>query len=291
MISSLGSARDFWDALTFKVLSDGIMRSPRGRPTLEVRDVQYIVQPHQHFDPRPGRKISLDYVKREFLWFVTGDRYDTRIQQYAPVWKTCIQPDGGINSNYGQYLFSKDAWNAPLWNALDNLAADPDSRRAYVPIFQSAHQTVTAHDDYPCTTGMAFSIQEHKLCMHVTHRSQDLWWGASNDEPVSYLIQLVAESYLRNFHNVGIEIGPILHTVDSLHLYERHLDKANDALHESGELHSVIEMSEICEFGFTYDDLMNMFDDQDSLWSHSPLMVTVLDIPGQYGFEDTLRSW
>ena len=53
----------------------------------------------------PVRGFNLAYAVREFLWYCGGDRFDHSIVERAKIWQKFIQPDGGINSNYGQYMF------------------------------------------------------------------------------------------------------------------------------------------------------------------------------------------
>lgn len=285
-----------WAQLYETVLTEGLQESPRGRPTIALNDVVYSMRPGQHFDANPVRKLSLDYVFREFLWFTTGNGYDLRMANYAPIWKTCI--DGGkINSNYGQYFFS-GRFSGPFFHALDLFHYDIDTRRAWVPIFNSAHQDVVQHDDYPCTTGIGFSVRGDDLQMNVHMRSQDLWWGAANDEPVCYLLQLLAQAYLKYTWKIDVDCGPIVHYIDNLHFYERHIEPAYRAISISAQTsmrQEVIDINELAKTGFNQWDIMRMFNINmypiGELLQFSPFMQRVLDIPGDYGFNDTLRSW
>ena len=54
----------------------------------------------------PVREFNLSYAVREFLWYCGANRYDHSIVDHAKIWKKFIQPDRGINSNYGQYMFN-----------------------------------------------------------------------------------------------------------------------------------------------------------------------------------------
>jgi thymidylate synthase len=263
-------------------------------------NVLYVTEPPQHFDENPIRMVNPDYVFREFLWFLTGDATDTRMTKYAQIWKTCIDDIGRINSNYGQYLFERDSgFNGAFFRGLDVLGKDNDSRRCWISIFQERHQTDDEHTDYPCTTGIGFSIKSSKLCMNVHMRSQDLWWGAANDQPICYLFQLLAQAYLRHVHDVWPQIGPITHYIDNLHFYDRHWDQAMAAMQTLLPPRAEMEeINELCQDGFSLYDIVSMFkiteywrDDIDGLREYSPLMKRVLAIPGDYGFFDKLRSW
>lgn len=288
----------FWDDVYETLFRDGEYSSPRGRKTLEVVNAMYQALPSEHFDARVGRKISLSYIFREFLWFLQGNRYDTRMEKYALLWKSCVDPDGGINSNYGQYLFGPfPGIDTPFFHALDHIIGDTDSRRAWIAIFQEWHQYPMytdggepyEHPEVPCTTGMGFRLRNGELYMNVHMRSQDVWHGAANDEAVCYLFQLLAVAYLGLF-GVACTPGPITHYVDSLHFYERHFDKAKAAI---GTEHcpDVLAINELCLQGFTPEDVLFLRGYAHAEYQPSPLLSRILSIEGDYGrdeFEGTI---
>lgn len=271
-----------WLSLTNYVLDNGHITSPRGRRTLELLDVTYSMPPTEHFDVRPTRNLSLNYVFREFLWFCKADRHDVRMQEYAPIWKTCIQWDGGINSNYGQYLFA-GGYESVFCKALSHIVADQDTRRCWMPIFQTYHQEWPAHEDYPCTTGIGFRVRGNALEMIVHMRSQDLWWGAANDEPVCYLIQLLAQAYLAKY-DVVLDCGEIVHKIDSLHIYERHWDKVQAAAMDYEQREDVAGITDLCKPGFSGLDMSYLLGRY--CYGFSPLLSRIMFIPGAYGNED-----
>lgn len=294
------SNEQFWLSLYNRVLSEGHVEAPRGRKTIALDNVMYVTEPPQHFDENPVRNVNPDYVFREFLWFITGNGRDLRMQKYAPIWKTCIGEDGRINSNYGQYFFEQDSgFNGAFFRGLDLIANDVATRRCWLPIFQEYHQTDTEHQDYPCTTGMGFTIRGNRLCMNVHMRSQDMWWGAANDQPVCYLLQLLAQAYLKHVHGNHFQIGPITHYIDNLHFYEKHWAQARLAFSSLKPSRPEMEaINELCQDGFSLYDIVSMFkltlfwrDGIDGPREYSPLMTRVLTIPGDYGFEDEVRTW
>jgi thymidylate synthase len=282
-----------WDVLYRRVL-DGDESSPRDRRTLEVRDVRYQMEWDDHFDAREGRGISLQYIQREVLWFCIGERYDTRMVKHAKLWESCVGPDGGINSNYGQYLFGPgDGFNVPFFNALDHIVEDRDSRRAWVAIFQEFHQSSQwgPHPEIPCTTGIGFRLTKYdELEMTVHMRSQDLWHGAANDEAVCYLLQLMAVAYLAERIGEDIGAGTITHYVDSLHLYERHWEKARAALY-TPDREEVLEMTRLTAEGFTPADLRILRRVPYVGDEPSELLHVIMDIPGDFGMDSDCWCW
>lgn len=283
------TAREMWNILRSEVLAGGEWIAPRGRKTCELNDVTYSMMPHQHLDPNPARNIKLDYVRREFAWFLFGDKFDTRIAKYAAIWKSCIGSDGSINSNYGQYMFNKTL-NSPFFNALDKLHEDPASRRAWISIFQSHHQNIEIHNDYPCTTGWGFRIENNQLVMRVHMRSQDMWWGAPNDAGCCFFAQLLAQAYMRYMWNSAVTLGPIIHKIDSLHFYERHVIAASNCIVD--ERPDLVDISNftnmILTIPITNNDLRRLvYGGSASSWnSNTAFTDLLLNFEGDYGKDD-----
>lgn len=271
-----------WPELYRHVLRYGKVKAPRDRSVIELRNVMYRTGSYQHFDWTPARKLSLGYVISEFIWFCGGNRYDLSMVQHAKLWESCIGHDGGINSNYGQYLYGfqtdGNPFTAPFWCALNHFIDDMDTRRAHIPIFQSWHQTENKHNDYPCTTGMSFVANDGILEMNVHMRSQDLFWGAGNDVPICFFLLQLAGAYL------NMPIGSIVHTIDNLHLYERHWAKAERSAQNSLSEANV----EVLEFEqwatqqrFTQHDIYCMFEQTDPVYralNASPYLGRLLEM-------------
>lgn len=280
------TARQAWNEMYNRVLG-GDISAPRGRETVEIRNAQFVLHAHQHLDPRVGRNISLDYVRREFLWYMLGDRFDTRIQNYAPIWKTCISKDGGINSNYGQYLFGE---GMPFIQALAFLAKDQDSRRCWIPILNTQHIMESNTNDVPCHTGFGFRLIKRPflaplLDMSVHHRSLDMWHGAANDFAIAFLWQLLAQVYLKSCH-IETQLGTITHNVESAHFYDRHIDKAIETVNNTATRLEVQQATYLLSSGFDLTDMYFFFGQG----LPSTLGSWLLDIEGAYGKDDLAWS-
>ena len=108
------------------------------------------------------------------------------------------------------------------------LLNNPDTRRAYVPIFNT-EDLITAHNqnpvlDTPCTLGFGFRIADgthmSSLEMTVIMRSWDVWWGLPYDVPMFAMLQAsVAESQ-------GLPVGGMSVFAMNAHLYDRDRDAA-----------------------------------------------------------------
>lgn len=194
--------------------------SPRGQRILELEDYTYVLKPYVRFFNFKTRKMNLDYIKKEFLWYLKGDKYDTSICEHAKMWKSLINEDGSINSNYGQYIFGEQNQFDSVINTLLN---DKDSRRASIVILSEKHLS-SETNDYPCTYSLNFRIREGKLRMSVRMRSQDAVFGMTNDAPAFSLIQEMIYVTLRDSKYDDLKLGRYYHTVDSFHVYKRHFN-------------------------------------------------------------------
>jgi thymidylate synthase len=186
--------------------------------TKELINVHYSVRNGREFENHLVRDLKLKYVKREIEWYIRANRWDDSILQHAKIWAGCIGKDGGINSNYGQYLFGP---SSQLHRVVNELQRDPNSRRA-VAMILGQHWLHFSGIDQPCTMGLQFLIRNvdgaMTLNVIVTMRSQDAIFGLGNDVPAFMFILKVVASALR------IEPGTLHMNIGSLHVYERHFD-------------------------------------------------------------------
>lgn len=202
-----------------RLLTDGEYSAPRGLEIIEIENFRVAFPPYVRFINFKSRKLNLEYIKREFLWYLKADKYDTSIAEHASLWKSLINKDGSINSNYGQYLFRLPQFA----NVIDTLAIDKDSRRAAMTILQPQH-LLSDTKDVPCTYCINFHIRNNKLNMMVHMRSQDAVYGLGNDLPTFSFIHEMMHVCLRDLKYIDLEIGSYMHTVDSFHAYKKHYD-------------------------------------------------------------------
>lgn len=214
---------EYWRYLYRQILT-GHKTGPRGMITHERMTAQLDLtnRPYQFFD---RRKLNLDYIRREFQWYLNGGRKDTRIARHAKLWKDCQNKDGTWNSNYGYYLFVKDGFT----RALECLVKDKDSRQAYVSILDTEDHL--GDKDTPCTISIGWNIRAGKLNQIVTMRSNDLVFGLGNDAPIFSWLHDMAFFWLKS-HYKDLKRGAYIHQAHSLHVYERHFDLARDIGHE-----------------------------------------------------------
>jgi thymidylate synthase len=111
-----------------------------------------------------------------------------------------------------------------LVHAHRKLCDDPNTRQAVITLWDFELDNERGKHDYPCTLSLHFMIRNHKLDLHVTMRSNDVWWGLAYDAFQFTQLQATLACSL------GIGIGRYFHHANSLHVYERDFDKI-ESLH------------------------------------------------------------
>jgi len=185
-------------------------------PTKELINVHYTVEYGMEFNNHLARKLNLNYVRKELDWYIKADRYDTSILGHAKIWSGCVASDGGINSNYGQYLFGSCG---QLSRVVKELERDSNSRRA-VAMILGQNALHFAGIDQPCTLSAQFLVRESfgfpTLDCIVNMRSQDAIFGLGNDIPAfMFLLNVVASALEADYGKLHVNVG-------SFHVYERH---------------------------------------------------------------------
>jgi thymidylate synthase len=215
--------KSFHEIAFVQIYSDvserGVICEPRGLKILEVENYTFELWPYVRFTNFESRKFKPDYVKKEFLWYLNGDKYDHSIYQHASIWKDITNADGSIYSNYGQYIFGEQN---QFDNVVNTLSEDKDSRRASISILNVGHlKSITK--DVPCTYSISFRIRNNYLNMSVRMRSMDAIFGFSNDVPCfSFIHEMMTETLKDKYPD--LRMGFYHHCADSFHVYERHFD-------------------------------------------------------------------
>ena len=184
----------------------------------------------------PSRKASYPAQIAETMWVLAGRNDMGFLSKYLPratefsddglVWRagygTRLRNAGvRINDDIYDPRFALESVD-PLWNVVDLLRRDPKTRQAVIGIWSNNLDSGVKSLDIPCNNWLHFLARDGKLNLHVATRSNDLIWGWSgiNQFEWSALLQLVAEL-------TGLDVGSLHFSISSLHLYERHYEKAS----------------------------------------------------------------
>ena len=186
----------------------------------------------------PSRKASYPAQIAETMWVLAGRNDMKFLAKYLPrakefsddglVWRAGYGPrlrNAGLRINDDIYdpRFARFAIESvdPLWSVVELLRRDPETRQAVISIWNNHLDSGAQSLDIPCNNWLHFLARDGRLNLHVATRSNDIIWGWSgiNQFEWSSLLQLVAEL-------TGLEVGSLHFAISSLHLYERHWEKA-----------------------------------------------------------------
>lgn len=176
-----------------------------------------ILDPSNNIIRAPYRKFSESYAEAEFRWYM--DSYFNKnpsgveIAKRAPIWLNHLDAEGNLRSNYG-WQWSR---NDQIRYVVDELNRDPQSRRAVLTMYDGKEHD-TYESDTPCTTAVQFHLLDIGLCMTVTMRSNDLWFGFCNDTYAFSKLQKFVADLLH------VKVGWYHHFAANLHLYNKNLN-------------------------------------------------------------------
>ena len=180
-----------------------------------------IAHPHQRGITAPHRHASLPAQIAETMWVLAGRNDVDWLSHYLPR-APQFSDDGKVwRGGYGPRIRH---WNEgrvdQLRHVVGLLREDPDTRRAVINIYDPSIDDQPGKD-IPCNNWLHFLPRDGKLHLHVATRSNDLMWGWSgiNAFEWSALLEVVAAL-------TGFIMGELHFSISSLHLYDRHFNKA-----------------------------------------------------------------
>lgn len=184
---------------------------------IEVSDIRsrYVMLPH--------RNNNVFASIAESMWVIAGRNDLSFLSAYLE--RAVDFSDDGLTwrAGYGPRLRN--------WNGVDQLAEivkilreEPLSRRAVASIYDPDRDFVESRD-IPCNNWLHFLMRDGRLNLHVAARSTDIWWGFSGINAFEWTLLLeVMARWLR------CAPGRLVFFSSSLHLYERHFDRASRLL-------------------------------------------------------------
>lgn len=167
-----------------------------------------------------GRNNNIYATVAETLWFLAGSNNVTRFLSTLLPRATDFSDDGtNWRAGYPERIIAFDQ----MQSVVDRLKQSNNSRQAVVSIHlpqmdtdESMLRVYGTKDtrDQACNTALYFAIENGKLNIHVSNRSNDLIWGAFsiNYQEFSFLQKVVAAM-------VGVEVGVYTVYQNDLHVY------------------------------------------------------------------------
>lgn len=236
------TAETFHDAYRFMlddVVEYGEKVNPRGQGTSELRDVVLLL-PHDRDGGKAWGRTNDRYVLAEMAWYLSRDPSAAFIKQHAALWGRIENPDGTVNSNYGEKLWApREISNLGLhyppltdkseWQwCRDSLVADMSTRQAVAVIHRPEHHW-PGNKDVPCTLTMSWMIRDGRLESRFHMRSSDAWFGLPYDVP---FFTWLGDRMLYELRKAGVDVKPgqMRLALDSFHLYDHRAKHARDYL-------------------------------------------------------------
>jgi thymidylate synthase len=204
---------------------DGASRELVGyRGVLDSLNDTFLQNPSRNLDPR--------YAGAELLWYLTGESRVAMMQSYAPSYARFAENDGIAHGGYGTRIRGTTEMRASglegqLQGIVEVLKNHPESRQAVMAMWRDTdlpHAVTLDKKDVPCTLTLQFLLRDRRLHLVVNMRSNDVWMGMPYDVWCFTAMQrLVAAA-------VDARPGQYVHCVGSMHVYDRNVEKAWEAL-------------------------------------------------------------
>jgi thymidylate synthase len=241
------------------VLDHGSEKTDRtGTGTLSVFGYQMRFDLAQGFPLITTKKLHLNSIIHELLWFLQGDtniRYlsDNKVR----IWDEWADENGDLGPVYGAQWRSWRAADGRVVDQIQQLVEDikttPDSRRLIVSAWNVGELEHMALP--PCHAFFQFYVADGRLSCQLYQRSADIFLGVPfNIASYALLLLMVAQV-------TGLQPGDFVHTLGDAHLYSNHLSQARLQLERRPfalpEMVLNPEVSDLLEFQFEDFELRN----------------------------------
>lgn len=211
-------------SILLHVREHGTAVAPRGQGTREILSFTLELRdPRRALPFGTGRKIHMGIAAAEALQVVGGFSDPAAMSVVSPHMDKYL--DGGVfHAPYGARA------GAQVAQAIERLKQDPDTRKAYIALWDPAQDMWTMDTrNHPCVTSIQFMIRDNRLNMHLEMRANDAWHGFPYDIFMFAQLQLAMANVLQ------IEAGVYYHHATSFHLYDEHLDRVDDLISASSD--------------------------------------------------------
>lgn len=206
------------------VLDHGSEKTDRtGTGTLSVFGYQMRFDLTQGFPLTTTKKLHLNSIVHELLWFLQGDTNIAYLKENkVRIWDEWADENGDLGPVYGAQWRS---WRAAdgrvidqIRQLVDNIKTNPDSRRLIVSAWNVGEIENMALP--PCHAFFQFYVADGRLSCQLYQRSADVFLGVPfNIASYTLLLMMVAQVS-------DLEAGDFVHTLGDAHLYTNHLSQA-----------------------------------------------------------------
>jgi len=234
------------------VLRNGVSKSDRtGTGTRSVFGHQMRFDLNEGFPLLTTKKLHVRSIIHELLWFLRGDTNTRYLNDNGvSIWNEWADSDGDLGPVYGKQWRS---WTDSDGGSIDQISEvieairhNPDSRRLIVSAWNVADVQRMALP--PCHLLFQFYVAENRLSCQLYQRSADVFLGVPfNIASYALLTMMVA-------HVTSLAPGEFIHTLGDAHLYDNHLEQAQQQLTREPralpQMHLSPAVNSIFEFHF-----------------------------------------
>ena len=220
------------------IQAEGITKSDRtGTGTKSIFGHQMRFDLQAGFPLVTTKKIHLKSVIYELLWFLKGDTNINYLQENGVrIWNEWADANGDLGPVYGHQWRN---WNSEgidqIKDLIDQIKNNPNSRRMIVSAWNPSVLPDTSKSFAenvkngkaalpPCHAFFQFYVSEGKLSCQLYQRSADTFLG------VPFNIASYALFTLMIAQVTNLQPGDFVHTFGDVHLYNNHIDQANEQL-------------------------------------------------------------
>jgi len=223
------------------VKENGTQKGDRtGTGTLSVFGYQMRFDLSEGFPLVTTKKCHLKSIIHELLWFLKGETNTQYLTDNGvKIWNEWADESGDLGPVYG---YQWRNWPAPNGGHVDQIAEiiqllkdKPNSRRIIVSAWNAADlpdESLSPQDNVkkgrmalaPCHAFFQFYVADGKLSCQLYQRSADIFLGVPfNIASYALLTMMIAQV-------TGLEAGDFVHTLGDAHLYNNHLEQADEQL-------------------------------------------------------------
>jgi len=247
------------------IRDEGVKKEDRtGTGTVSVFGYQMRFDLEDSFPLLTTKKVNLDAIIHELLWFISGDTnisylvkngvniwndwpYQSYLKQtrqekdypmHSKEWKDKmkkfieqIKNDDDFAKVYGDLgpVYGRQWRNFEgvdqLNQVVEDIKSSPDSRRLIVSAWNPKDIPVMVKSGLPpCHTLFQFYVSEGRLSCQLYQRSADVFLG------VPYNIASYAILTMMIAQATGLKPGEFIHTLGDAHLYSNHLEQVEEQL-------------------------------------------------------------
>jgi len=209
------------------------------------------------------KKLHLRSIIHELLWFLKGE---TNIQYLKEnkvrIWDEWANDDGDLGPVYGHQWRN---WNSEgidqIKEVIDTIKNNPNSRRMMVSAWNPSVMPDTSKSFEenvangkaalpPCHAFFQFYVSDGKLSCQLYQRSADTFLGVPfNIASYALFTMMVAQV-------CDLEYGEFVHTFGDVHLYNNHIEQANEQLSRAPRALPQMKLNPSVKniFDFKYED-------------------------------------